>query len=359
MKVSQSRGWVLIGLGLLCAVAGAVMGSNGIPKGGTPWSSLYDESGRVLGGPTVLAADSVPAADVGRAPAPTPVDPAAAPSAPATPDLPSSPTTATEVNAPEGGEPRLLRSHGVLLSDDGGAAGHPFRWTTTDARVAAVTIRTLEDRELAAEATIDGEPQQIATFQCGSGACNVLANQREDGSLILRFKSDAFEGDGGAVACVLAVLDDSSGTFGPTIQSRWEGTAQEYGAGSAPTWTRIAPERGAGIPTDSVPAVSCSSESECLRMASTLWLARNHRYAIAYAREAIALDPGSVRSLYIASSAYADAGDTDRSLEFLTQLSQVGTSDASSALRRASRDDAFEAIRGDSRFQALVSSSPR
>lgn len=358
MSAMQSRGGVLIALGVVFIIAGSTMASTGSPKGDAPWLSLYDDHGNVVGGPTTLAADSAPSAAVAP-PTPT-AAPVAAPSATAEVSATASAPPAPSAPSPDvPSEPRLLRSHGVLLFDDGGSAGRSFRWTTTDARTATVTIRAFDDGEIAAEAAIDGEPAEIALFRCGAGVCSVLANQREDGSLVLRFKSDAYEGDAGSVACVLATLDDSSGTFGPSVQSRWEGTPEEYGSGAAPTWTKIAPERGAEIATDSVPAVSCASESECLRMASTLWMARNHRYVIAYAREAIGVDPQSVRAHYMAAAAYGDAGDVEHAVEFLTQLSLVGTRDASSALRRAARDDAFEAMRGDSRFQALVSSSAR
>lgn len=359
MSAMQSRGGALIALGVVFIVTGATMASTGSPKGDAPWLSLYDDHGNVVGGPTTLAVDSAPPASAEPSPLPTPAPAAPTSATPEPSAAASSPPVPTEPSADVPSEPRLLRSHGVLLFDDGGSAGRSFRWTTTDARTATVTIRAFDDGEIAAEVAVDGEPAQIATFRCGAGVCSVLANQREDGALLLRFKSDAYEDDVGSVACVLAALDESSGTFGPSVQSRWEGTPEEYGSGVAPSWTKIAPERGARIPTDSVPAVSCTSESECLRMASTQWMARNHRYVIAYAREAIGIDAQSVRALYMAAAAYGDAGDVEHAVEFLTQLSLVGTRDASSALRRAARDDAFEAARGDSRFQALVSASAR
>ncbi|MFO0692916.1 MAG: hypothetical protein U0230_05120 [Polyangiales bacterium] len=214
-----------------------------------------------------------------------------------------------------------------------------------------------ESRGLVMKAHDDRGDTDASSYACGSGPCSVSVNLREDGRLVARFETEPLDGDEGSVVVLLLVIAGTEdGNYADEVD-RWTGSLADYRSGAAPAWTLLAGNRDP-IVLEPIPTVSCPDARECSRLASRLWQARNHRWALAYALSARSFDPTSASTLYTIASVYASAGDAAHAAEYLESLRTLGTRDATRALDRAKRDHDFDGVRVDPSVAAALAADP-
>lgn len=360
IRLDRARSGIVMSSAVASALVGLVLVAQGVMAspsslpGALPEPALPAQPVVQVGTPP--RAQAWPPTAAASAPAAAPQPPPLAPPLvePPMPDDATDGSLVADSTSLEVDQARLLRAHAVRLFSEHGGPARPFRWTDINGRKSDLAVSVDASRRLTLTMTSGGVVSSVAQYACGPGPCTAFVNQREDGLLVVRFTTDASGGSDGSHLFMLHRQDESSGARSSVEVARWAGSLAENTEGLAPVWAQVAPAARAPVSLTPLPTVACDTDEDCARLAMTVWLSLNHRYALAYAQEALRINPRSTSALYTSASIHASVGDAARAAQYLSQLAGVGTRDAAQQLGRVARDHDFDAVRADARVTAVL-----